>query len=58
MKKRIGLDLGVKRGPCDDVWDRLLGQFWLRLAWLANDLPEGPRRQDPTIDTTKTKEAS
>lgn len=37
------------RGPEAVVWERMLGQFWIRAALSITDLPEGPKRETPPL---------
>lgn len=39
----------VPKGPFNDVWERLDGQFQIKLALYSTDLPEGPRRANPPL---------
>lgn len=39
----------VPRGPLDDVWTRLDGQFWIKLALYSTDLPKNPERAPPPL---------
>lgn len=43
------LTLSLPKGPLDTVWERLIGQFWIRVALLSTDLPEGPKRANPPL---------
>jgi hypothetical protein len=37
------------KGPFDGLWEKLNGQFWIKAALFATDLPEGPSRATPRL---------
>lgn len=39
----------VPHGPFDEIYQRVDGQFWLKIILLATDLPEGPRASNPPL---------
>ncbi len=43
------LQLVTPRGPDAEIWDRLLGQFWIRHVLSTTDLPEGPHLEPGTF---------
>jgi hypothetical protein len=48
-KPRLPISLTTPRGPAEAVWERMLGQFWIRVALHITDLPEGPKRESPPL---------
>lgn len=43
MSRKI--QIVTPKGPEAEVWERMLGQFWIRAALSITDLPEGPKRE-------------
>lgn len=41
---RVNLNFDRPTGTPDEIWDRLLGQFWFKVAFFTPNPSEGPKR--------------